>query len=168
MWCRLTLLVRVLPDENALPRGGLPVDVPLARVVLEHDCLVADRLHVLGQERYLPAASRRVDHEMGHGEPRGPPAQRTDDLQALLDRGAEMLRPRYLVAHVDVVRPHPRGEQFLHQPLHDLRIVVHAPQEQDRKSTRLNSSHTVISYAVFCLKKKTICTKRKSSALSQD
>src|SRR5260221_2271237 len=25
----------------------------------------------------------------------------------------------------------------------------------DRKSTRLNSSHTVISYAVFCLKKKT-------------
>src|SRR5437588_11762470 len=26
--------------------------------------------------------------------------------------------------------------------------------EQDRKSTRLNSSHTVSSYAVFCLKKK--------------
>src|SRR3954463_2081931 len=25
----------------------------------------------------------------------------------------------------------------------------------DRKSTRLNSSHTIISYAVFCLKKKT-------------
>src|SRR5260221_10739353 len=35
----------------------------------------------------------------------------------------------------------------------------------DRKSTRLNSSHTVISYAVFCLKKKknknTINSKRK-------
>src|SRR5438034_7041310 len=28
------------------------------------------------------------------------------------------------------------------------------PQVLDRKSTRLNSSHTVISYAVFCLKKK--------------
>src|SRR5947207_6002161 len=28
----------------------------------------------------------------------------------------------------------------------------------DRKSTRLNSSHTVISYAVFCLKKKRGCT----------
>src|SRR2546426_6587783 len=27
-------------------------------------------------------------------------------------------------------------------------------QERDRKSTRLNSSHLVISYAVFCLKKK--------------
>src|SRR5947207_11793775 len=29
-------------------------------------------------------------------------------------------------------------------------------QARDRKSTRLNSSHTVISYAVFCLKKKII------------
>src|SRR5260221_9537764 len=28
---------------------------------------------------------------------------------------------------------------------------------RDRKSTRLNSSHTVISYAVFCLKKKKKC-----------
>src|SRR5256885_6057284 len=28
------------------------------------------------------------------------------------------------------------------------------PRNQDRKSTRLNSSHLVISYAVFCLKKK--------------
>src|ERR1039457_36946 len=31
----------------------------------------------------------------------------------------------------------------------------------DRKSTRLNSSHLVISYAVFCLKKKT--TEKRSS-----
>src|SRR5947207_11838699 len=30
------------------------------------------------------------------------------------------------------------------------------PDDRDRKSTRLNSSHTVISYAVFCLKKKKI------------
>src|SRR2546430_12727954 len=29
-------------------------------------------------------------------------------------------------------------------------------QDQDRKSTRLNSSHSQISYAVFCLKKKKI------------
>src|SRR5256885_9063127 len=31
---------------------------------------------------------------------------------------------------------------------------AHDLPEQDRKSTRLNSSHLVISYAVFCLKKK--------------
>src|SRR5205807_5632552 len=30
---------------------------------------------------------------------------------------------------------------------------LHATQRRDRKSTRLNSSHLVISYAVFCLKK---------------
>src|SRR5437868_8393888 len=30
----------------------------------------------------------------------------------------------------------------------------------DRKSTRLNSSHVSISYAVFCLKKKTTLTRR--------
>src|SRR5260221_11473773 len=36
------------------------------------------------------------------------------------------------------------------------RALVFAPPVRvlDRKSTRLNSSHTVISYAVFCLKKK--------------
>src|SRR5256885_8093620 len=33
--------------------------------------------------------------------------------------------------------------------------------ERDRKSTRLNSSHLVISYAVFCLKKKIPTTPRK-------
>src|SRR3712207_7215710 len=31
-----------------------------------------------------------------------------------------------------------------------------AVRERDRKSTRLNSSHANISYAVFCLKKKTL------------
>src|SRR5258707_11815141 len=34
--------------------------------------------------------------------------------------------------------------------------LQHVP-ELDRKSTRLNSSHANISYAVFCLKKKTQC-----------
>src|SRR5437588_9089359 len=37
-------------------------------------------------------------------------------------------------------------------------------RRQDRKSTRLNSSHTVISYAVFCLKKKKKKLKRIKSS----
>src|SRR5688572_32401735 len=46
---------------------------------------------------------------------------------------------------------HPVGESGqLHGPLDVLRGM------EDRKSTRLNSSHSQISYAVFCLKKKTI------------
>src|SRR5205814_7909244 len=36
-----------------------------------------------------------------------------------------------------------------------------APPTQDRKSTRLNSSHLGISYAVFCLKKKKKKKKKK-------
>src|SRR5690606_40827669 len=39
-------------------------------------------------------------------------------------------------------------------------------QRQDRKSTRLNSSHVKISYAVFCLKKKNIHIKRLTTVYS--
>src|SRR5205807_7292856 len=43
-------------------------------------------------------------------------------------------------------------------------------QEGDRKSTRLNSSHLVISYAVFCLKKKNDTKEHKNNtqSLSKD
>src|SRR5438034_5263654 len=41
------------------------------------------------------------------------------------------------------------------QSFSDPKVVVMVVVVADRKSTRLNSSHTVISYAVFCLKKKT-------------
>src|SRR5260221_8314470 len=53
-------------------------------------------------------------------------------------------------------------DQLLHQfadlpglLLRDVDVLDHRALEldADRKSTRLNSSHTVISYAVFCLKK---------------
>src|SRR5690606_42101833 len=43
------------------------------------------------------------------------------------------------------------------EPSNDNRILAVAlnyVEEEDRKSTRLNSSHVKISYAVFCLKKK--------------
>src|SRR5437588_5064929 len=42
-------------------------------------------------------------------------------------------------------------------------FLLGKPPVEDRKSTRLNSSHTVISYAVFCLKKK---KKRLSQAIT--
>src|SRR2546429_6695568 len=47
---------------------------------------------------------------------------------------------------------------------HARRLIACLREERDRKSTRLNSSHGYISYAVFCLKKKnttqylSICT----------
>src|SRR2546430_5219227 len=52
--------------------------------------------------------------------------------------------PIWLLEEADVapLRP-PNGLTFSRKP-----------RERDRKSTRLNSSHSQISYAVFCLKKK--------------
>src|SRR5256885_2902211 len=49
-----------------------------------------------------------------------------------------------------------RGEARYHHRRHEVRVRDHARRrpDRDRKSTRLNSSHLVISYAVFCLKKK--------------
>src|SRR5438034_11660152 len=44
-----------------------------------------------------------------------------------------------------------QGSHIQHRCVRSLSTL----KSRDRKSTRLNSSHTVISYAVFCLKKKT-------------
>src|SRR5207245_4187634 len=44
---------------------------------------------------------------------------------------------------------------------------LEAPRSQDRKSTRLNSSHGSISYAVFCLKKKNNNKKRTQQRRSR-
>src|SRR2546426_1679454 len=71
---------------------------------------------------------------------------------------------RLLLRAVDVEHQphlHPARERVAHQLLHVRRgEVVDADEDRaargDRKSTRLNSSHLVISYAVFCLKKKKI------------
>src|SRR2546427_4574131 len=75
--------------------------------------------------------------------------------------------------HMDLERLRPFAEAHEHQPLPQTELhprepvvplveqlhqveVRHAAQQPggDRKSTRLNSSHSQISYAVFCLKKK--------------
>src|SRR5258705_1671490 len=71
-------------------------------------------------------------------------------------------------------RPGPAGVRAFHRriPVRPRRPVPPAPEPatgnaevgqvcdgEDRKSTRLNSSHLGISYAVFCLKKKNRSTK---------
>src|SRR3712207_8873084 len=44
--------------------------------------------------------------------------------------------------------------EWKRQRLDDREVLDSELRQQDRKSTRLNSSHANISYAVFCLKKK--------------
>src|ERR1022692_4992167 len=65
-------------------------------------------------------------------------------LDGLLHGGGEFLH------RAAVIHPRQCVRETVVDGLRDLRPPVHI----DRKSTRLNSSHLVISYAVFCLKKK--------------
>src|SRR2546426_8404051 len=62
-------------------------------------------------------------------------------------RGRELVGQKY-ARPLEVVPLPPEGQRAL--------VVAGAFERPDRKSTRLNSSHLVISYAVFCLKKKNI------------
>src|SRR5260221_6936603 len=71
------------------------------------------------------------------------------DILPALQRGAVVLADRYV--YTAVARDLARGVDRAW--IEDVYRFAARP-DLDRKSTRLNSSHTVISYAVFCLKKK--------------
>src|SRR5688572_32313132 len=53
-----------------------------------------------------------------------------------------------------VARQPEAGRACLGAGQHQVGVAGRRREEPDRKSTRLNSSHSQISYAVFCLKKK--------------
>src|SRR3712207_9000133 len=75
-------------------------------------------------------------------------------LRALAEHDVRVLRAGDVTGaqgQWDHVEADPKGLDAVPQPLQS----VHGPVlVEDRKSTRLNSSHANISYAVFCLKKK--------------
>src|SRR2546427_8602954 len=77
--------------------------------------------------------------------------------------GAELLQQGVIGSHGHGLMPQPARYHLPHQ---GTKILMWKPlaNEGDRKSTRLNSSHSQISYAVFCLKKK---KKKKKSLLHQ-
>src|SRR2546429_4778322 len=69
-------------------------------------------------------------------------------VKAVLDH-ADSLTGRYLRGELRIPVP-PRRRT----PDPERKLAVIGARQQDRKSTRLNSSHGYISYAGFCLKKK--------------
>src|SRR2546426_8625399 len=69
-----------------------------------------------------------------------------------LPAGSELERPPHEPEQVGVIIDDQRAEGLGHRSW--LRAGMWPILAGDRKSTRLNSSHLVISYAVFCLKKK--------------
>src|SRR3712207_7583744 len=83
------------------------------------------------------------------------------DALPIFELLAYLLQGARVDGHPDLLNlPEHVGERQLH--------VVVEPREphllQDRKSTRLNSSHANISYAVFCLKKKTTSTVQQTTS----
>src|SRR2546427_2635120 len=80
------------------------------------------------------------------------PSRRTSELDAKLPPHRVHLLLRLWIHH-DPVRPLAR-EPFFLPFASGVDAHLRAEGEGDRKSTRLNSSHSQISYAVFCLKKK--------------
>src|SRR3712207_6853365 len=62
--------------------------------------------------------------------------------------------PEKLILDSSLPRVHPRKSSPEETKALPEPCVLQAGKEIDRKSTRLNSSHANISYAVFCLKKK--------------
>src|SRR5690606_40240067 len=91
------------------------------------------------------------------------PTRRSSDLGLTAVRTQIVLASRFagLPAPIDGVSLEFHDEAVLRQAAADSRalgfggkLCIHPRQVEDRKSTRLNSSHVKISYAVFCLKKK--------------
>src|SRR5690349_22046327 len=79
---------------------------------------------------------------------------------ALLDEGAARESAAFRGGGNGHPRRPPGNGRMAQGAAHQPRDPVPAgARPEDRKSTRLNSSHVEISYAVFCLKKKTKTTK---------
>src|SRR2546429_3971523 len=134
--------LRQIPDPLPLPPGAAPG--PLGRRT--ETVLVVDQPNVTGR----PARKRVLVEQVKHlGRP----------LEQVPQQGHEpvpgALRIERRKPHLPIEPRHVRRYEG-----RTARRIARLPAEliltpvQDRKSTRLNSSHGYISYAVFCLKKK--------------
>src|SRR6266498_5360671 len=117
--------------------------------------LQAGRLRVAALDgRHKIDLLRRLEHRV-YG--RRPSVVEREGLEALeISDVARVLLPAGRYAELPETGAVPHGRLADEDQPRHLRLdgVVAWPDRRDRKSTRLNSSHVRISYAVFCLKKK--------------
>src|SRR5699024_11926822 len=77
-----------------------------------------------------------------------------EEIEKKIKSGEEVDKEKLLSAIKDIYSPE-KIDEYAH-PIYQslLKEGPEIVEEEDRKSTRLNSSHVSISYAVFCLKTK--------------
>src|SRR3989454_2428815 len=97
------------------------------------------------------AENRRLHEALGHADPLVGVSKTMEQLRALIARVAPT------EVRVLITGESGTGKELVASAIHRQSARAAKPfvcVNSDRKSTRLNSSHLVISYAVFCLKKK--------------
>src|SRR5215510_15169987 len=145
---------RVEAGLSPVPLASFPVEAgELPALARRHRGIAArlgrapHRLVVLGRLAATTGETPEIAQPLADGEP-FPLA----DLPGRERLERHLVVSDGIVIGIDASRPVARG----HHVACALELLL-APAEvmgEDRKSTRLNSSHVAISYAVFCLKKK--------------
>src|SRR3989475_4203157 len=131
---RASMLSDLAPGQPwTVPVLSFLVDHPRGRLLFDTGVHCQARLDPVG--RLGPERVKRLTVKSKEGD---------DAVPQLARLGLKPDDVRY-VANSHLHFDHCGGNEFF-------------PRELDRKSTRLNSSHSQISYAVFCLKKKTNST----------
>src|SRR5438874_125201 len=120
---------RVLEEEDAINELQMEIDDRVVQLLALHQLMATDLRFVLAISRI------------------------NNDLERIGDQGVNIAQGALRILRHPRVKPYvdlPRMSDLVEEMVRDaLNAVV-----RDRKSTRLNSSHVEISYAVFCLKKK--------------
>src|SRR5947209_16953330 len=167
--CDARLLRHIRPLSDS-PRGGqrLCKDCALVRYFVGHSQKIADgqlqKLRVCAvAPRYAKHCAIRTVTRIAHRAQSAMPATRIDFanhatphecfIRRALNEADELMPNRALKTRVAAHDPHIRLTNSTERHAHN-GLARALRLRQDRKSTRLNSSHANISYAVFCLKKK--------------
>src|SRR5438874_11344040 len=140
-------MVNIVPPGDFVPELDQGIEIVAVQMAMDGD--------ITGQTVFLlaiPAGLRLAERMLRRTRGTSPNLGQLE--QSALNEAGNILAGAYLTAL----------SEFL-----DMRLMLSPPrlthvEELDRKSTRLNSSHVEISYAVFCLKKKKKTKKRKHKA----
>src|SRR5262245_3113680 len=112
------------------------ITIYLALEIAEQEIVAVAANDGIGRQLDLATPARSVDDEHRRRVACGMAAQRADDLEAGIDRGAEVARAFDRIALVQIVRLHPAHQKAVHQGLDDGGIVVDALEQHGLRAER--------------------------------